>query len=490
MAGLSNAMCNEKIVNTATDHYQQAIKLIREPIPFEQDIDGYIPEKLAQFDYRDGFAWTFYRGNIPAAISELDHAIAVNPNLVEARILLANLLVTQKKFEPAIEHYQQAMRVAPDNLVLHLNYAVTLSQIGKESEAALIYQSLRTNPKCQFAWLVDMLQLDVKNHRELERLVLKILETKVKLDMPLLRQTFWQKLRAKLYAKVECPLCGASEIVQYYINPKTNRQVFYCVECGLYFVFPQPTETELTKKYTEGYFAPFLANAEKILTVWQEWSATGKVFSPTGKQFSLVFQWLESLGLQEYESQIGCNRKMLDIGCATCGLLAEFINRGWVAEGVEVSPEIIAFNRRMGFKVVQGPLEQLSYSEQSFDFATMTHVIEHLPNPKQTVQEVWRILKPKGKLFIRTPNCDSIPRLIAGKDWFSDQDHLFFFGTRTLTKLLEENGFRILGLKNYVGIDMETYSEVWNELGLNDIIRARINQVNLGDVALVYAEKM
>ncbi len=169
--------------------------------------------------------------------------------------------------------------------------------------------------------------------------------------------------------------------------------------------------------------------------------------------------------------------------------MAEFINRDWAASGIELSPEIIAFDRNLGFEVVQGPVEQVQYPDSSLHLITMTHVIEHLLNPKQTLQEVYRILAPKGKLFIRTPNCESIPRLIAGKEWFSDPDHLSFFGTKTLQKILADTGFRIIGIKNYVGIDMETYSEVWNKLGFNDIIRARINQTNLGDVALVYAEK-
>ncbi|MDI6784541.1 MAG: class I SAM-dependent methyltransferase, partial [bacterium] len=195
------------------------------------------------------------------------------------------------------------------------------------------------------------------------------------------------------------------------------------------------------------------------------------------------------LGLKDYELELGAHRKMLDIGCATCGLMAEMVNRGWNTEGIELTPEIIEFDKKLGFEVVQGPVEQVKYPDAEFGLITITHVIEHLPNPKRTLQEVSRILTPQGKLLIRTPNCESIPQLIAGKEWFSDPDHLFFFGARTLKKILEDTGFRIIGMKNYVGIDMETYSEKWNTLGLNDIIRARFNHCNLGDVALVYAEK-
>ena len=477
-------------MTTAANHYQQAIKLFTEPISFEQDIDGYDPEKLSRFDYRDGYVWTFYRGDILSAISELEQAVVLEPDMLEVRILLANLLVTKKKYEQAIEHYQHAIRLAPDNLYLKLNYAVTLAQLGNESEPNQLYQMLKVEPHFQLSWLIDFLQLGKKLDSEIQQSALSLLEKQLDFDKLVHQRTIWRKLRMLFKLQIECHLCGKTKVIQYYLNSKTRWQVMYCGHCGVYFVFPQPTLSELNQKYVPGYFVPFLSDAEKILKTWKEWETTGRTFSSTGKQFSLVFQWLDSLGFDAYESQFSRNRKMLDIGCATCGLMAEFINRRWDAEGIEVSPEIIAFDKRMGFDVVQGPVEQVKYPGAEFNLITMTHVIEHLPNPKRTLQEIYRILAPNGKLFIRTPNCESIPRLIAGEEWFSDPAHVFFFGTKTLMKLITDCGFRILGIKNYVGIDMETYSETWNKLGLNDIIRARINQSNLGDVALFYAEKI
>jgi 2-polyprenyl-3-methyl-5-hydroxy-6-metoxy-1,4-benzoquinol methylase len=467
-------------IEQAKEHLANAKRYLNEPKPFSPD--GYDPVQLARFDYRDDFAWTFYRGDIYSAISELQKAIAINPNLLDAQSLLANLYVIQNQFTQAIMHYQQAIKIDESNLLLKLNLAVTLDQIGNENEAKATYQSLKDIAQFPFPWLLDFLTDRNKNATAL-------LDTQLEKETDNQSKNLLHKIKQYFQNQTGCTLCGSTDFSEYYQNPKTKYPVVQCVGCGVYFVFPQPDETEINRKYEPSYFAPFLADAEKLFKLWKEWRSTGKMFSPTGKQFSLVLAWLNSLGLKEYATLLGSNRKMLDIGCATCGLMAEMVNCGWTAQGIELTPEIIKFDKKMGFEVFQGPIEQVPYSDASFGLVTMTHVIEHLPNPKRTLQKVSRILMPKGKLFIRTPNCDSFPRLIAGKDWFSDPDHLFFFGTKTLTKLLTDCGFRILGIKNYVGIDMETYSEVWNNLGLNDIIRARFNQYNLGDVALVYAEK-
>jgi SAM-dependent methyltransferase len=465
----------------AINHLNAAKRLLNEPKSF--NVDGYDPIKLAEFDYRDDFAWTFYQGDIDAAITELKKAVESDANLGEAHTLLASLLVVKKEYIQAIDFYQQAIKLDQQNLILQLNYAVTFDRIGKEDEAIAIYLLLKQNQEFPYPWLIDVFY--DKNQTAAE-----ILNQQLQQESATHSQNIIHKVKRLFQSESTCIFCGKSNLIPYYLNQKTNYQVVHCLNCGLYFVSPQPTESEISRKYEHTYFTPFLSDAEKLFKLWKEWRTEGKIFSPTGKQFSIVFSWLDSLGLKEHETQLGDTRKMLDLGCATCGLMAEMINRGWTTSGIELSPEIIEFDRKHGFDVVQGPIERVKYANASFGLITMTHVIEHLLNPKRTLQEVYRILAPKGKLFIRTPNCDSFPRLIAGENWFSDPDHLTFFGTGTLKKILDDSGFRIIGFKNYVGVDMETYSAVWNKLGLNDIIRARINQMNLGDVALVYAEKI
>ena len=73
------------------------------------------------------------------------------------------------------------------------------------------------------------------------------------------------------------------------------------------------------------------------------------------------------------------------------------------------------------------------------------HVIEHLTpyQSQQFISASWRILKPRGYIFLITPNFVSPLRLILGKRWFgySDPSHIQFFTPSSLANLLKLNGF-------------------------------------------------
>jgi len=71
----------------------------------------------------------------------------------------------------------------------------------------------------------------------------------------------------------------------------------------------------------------------------------------------------------------------------------------------------------------------LPFEPQSFDICFATEVIEHLHNPYNLINEVWRVLRSSGMLFLTTPNVHSIMQkirfLFSDKlGWFFEQDYL------------------------------------------------------------------
>ena len=44
------------------------------------------------------------------------------------------------------------------------------------------------------------------------------------------------------------------------------------------------------------------------------------------------------------------------------------------------------------------------FADNTFDFVVTFQVIEHIPNDKLFVQEIYRVLKPGGKMIVTTPN--------------------------------------------------------------------------------------
>ncbi len=100
-------------------------------------------------------------------------------------------------------------------------------------------------------------------------------------------------------------------------------------------------------------------------------------------------------------------RRVLDCGCGAGAYVLAFLALGADAQGLEYSAEKVAQFQRLGRhpdRVRQGDLERIPLADQSFDFALLNEVLEHVPNDARAVAEVFRVLKPGGNLAVFSPN--------------------------------------------------------------------------------------
>jgi hypothetical protein len=73
----------------------------------------------------------------------------------------------------------------------------------------------------------------------------------------------------------------------------------------------------------------------------------------------------------------------------------------------------------------------------------MIEVAEHLPDPRRTLTEAFRLLKPGGVLYVTTPNFSSFRALLLREHWEAviPTGHLYYFTADSLGKLLISIGF-------------------------------------------------
>jgi SAM-dependent methyltransferase len=137
--------------------------------------------------------------------------------------------------------------------------------------------------------------------------------------------------------------------------------------------------------------------------------------------------------------------RLLEIGCAAGFLLVAARERGFAARGVEMSAWAAAHARdAYGLDVTTGYLERIDLPAGHFDVVVMADVIEHLHDPRRTLQHIHRVLRPGGRLLLLTPDVGSLMARLAGRRWWGLlDDHYFYFSRATLRRLLESEGYAV-----------------------------------------------
>ena len=235
-----------------------------------------------------------------------------------------------------------------------------------------------------------------------------------------------------------CDLCGAENTRTLYTNADWNLPgldafaLVQCEQCGLIYLNPRPAPQAIGAFYPQDY-APFRPAIED-----ERWA---------------LMRWMRRRKMQRRRALVehysGASRgRVLDVGCATGIFLHEMAQAGWEAVGVELTPEAAEYaRRRFGLEVFTGQLEEAPLAEGTFDAVTFWDVLEHTYSPRRTLKRSAALLKPGGIVVINIPNWESFERRIFGAQWIGldPPRHLYVFPRHTLTALLEDAGFKVLG---------------------------------------------
>lgn len=108
---------------------------------------------------------------------------------------------------------------------------------------------------------------------------------------------------------------------------------------------------------------------------------------------------------------IPLSHRVLELGASPPILTAALMRSGYSVTGVDINPSLYQNGiQALGLTVKSCNIEteDLPFSDDSFDVVIMNEVFEHLRiDLIHTMQQVLRVLKPNGKLFLSTPNLKS-----------------------------------------------------------------------------------
>lgn len=154
--------------------------------------------------------------------------------------------------------------------------------------------------------------------------------------------------------------------------------------------------------------------------------------------FEFIYQAVKKRALQKKVSLINSfktdEKTILDIGAGTGDFLSVCQNNNWKIFGTE--PNQKARNLAREKKITLA--ENLSYyKDKKFDVITLWHVLEHVKELSDYLQELQHLLKENGRLVIAVPNYKSYDAKYYKEFWaaFDVPRHLFHF-SQTAIKLL------------------------------------------------------
>jgi 2-polyprenyl-3-methyl-5-hydroxy-6-metoxy-1,4-benzoquinol methylase len=140
---------------------------------------------------------------------------------------------------------------------------------------------------------------------------------------------------------------------------------------------------------------------------------------------------------------------LLDVGSGTGAFVKYMQQNGWQVTGLE--PDADA--RKVATEVNKVTLQDISMFYElppfSFDAITLWHVMEHVHDLQQYVQQLKNLLKINGRLFIAVPNYTSADAAVYKENWaaYDVPRHLYHFSPKSMQVLMERNGLKLLDHK-------------------------------------------
>jgi SAM-dependent methyltransferase len=256
-------------------------------------------------------------------------------------------------------------------------------------------------------------------------------------------------------AAPHCPICAkprgayftTAKDVEYFTS--ADDFTFYrCNACDVLFLHPMPVD-RLGEIYPANYYSFHVDGGRSIA--------------------QRIKQFLDDRTFAALTRDIeGRSLSALDVGGGSGWLLNDLkraeqrVNRTAV---VDIDPRAEQIARANGHDYHLTTFERFETNEQ-FDIILMLNLIEHVADPIAVLRKARELLRPGGRIWIKTPNFDALDaRIFKDRSWggFHTPRHFVLFSRDSLVRHCEATGFRLSRCSYTQGAPFWTVSAI-NEL--------------------------
>ena len=220
---------------------------------------------------------------------------------------------------------------------------------------------------------------------------------------------------------ISCIFCGCSD--RQVVITENGYTGVKCTACRLIYITPRPSAHEVVATYSDTGAAKYANIHLHFAAVYrrQAMQTLSKIrgFLPSGS--------------------------ILELGPGSGAFLLTAKELGYDVAGIELNPYEAAWLKdTCGLSCENTPLSAASFGGRRFDLIYHRDVLSHLHDPIAVFKAINRTLRPGGWLVFETGNTGDLDRKYY--KYFAQflyPDHLFFFGERSIEKLLAKASFRL-----------------------------------------------
>lgn len=253
---------------------------------------------------------------------------------------------------------------------------------------------------------------------------------------------------------MQCFWCKAKTLTPI-ATRKDGIDILKCEKCDLLMVSKTPDK--INTLYNKLYFEKKDKNDSGYVSYFSD-----PISNLLGK-FSLI-----KLLLREHNKIAH-----LDLGCADGSLIELMQLDGNYSCGLDISKSAIRICKSKNIEANVSNLKKINYKKSNFDVITAFDLIEHLNEPRKTLNEIYRVLKSNGTMIYSTL---SVSKVSNKEYWFNNSlEHLIYYNQTVFQKMISE----IFGDDNVFQIEV-------NINGANEIIGiAKKNNNIRGEISIL-----
>ncbi len=144
--------------------------------------------------------------------------------------------------------------------------------------------------------------------------------------------------------------------------------------------------------------------------------------------------------------------RLLDIGCATGGLLAEFKRRGFASLfGVDPSAACAKLTEKLyGIPARALSISTLNQLNKPADVAFLTGVLEHVRDVDASLDSVKSCLSEGGHIYFEVPDATRYDHHFSAPFQLLSMEHVNYFSPTSLNNLMARHGFSVVFTKRLI----------------------------------------